>query len=459
MRRGTFLARWIYRNARPGQGVRRARVFLFGLLLCISWIPAEAQLRSLTILHTNDLHAHLLPDARQQGGFAQIAAVLRRETAGCNSCLILNAGDLVQGTPVSTIYQGAPIYEIANLLGFDASVLGNHEFDYGWRKIPEYIRLARFPIIAANVADERGRLLAKQAYVILPVNGIRVAVIGAVTADLPNLTTANLLGPWRALPVVDAVRRSAREASQKADLIVVLGHLNPNEEDALLREVPEVSVVVSGHVHAGLESPKNLDGRVAVRLKANGEEIGRLDLEVDLAKKAVAQSSWKRIPVNAATAPPAEDVARAVEQWESKVRKIVDVPIGTAKRGFTREELKPVIEQAMAEEMGTDLAFIQVGGIRDSLPQGTILARHVWNIIPFDNKMVAGTFQGRELPLAVTSGRSIDPNREYTLAVSDFVAAAQRAELGVTGLKFSKRTNRLQRDLLIDWIKKKKVLE
>ena len=176
-------------------------------------------------------------------------------------------------------------------------------------------------------------------------------------------------------------------------------------------------------------------------------------------RKGVGQSSWKRIPEKAATAPPAEDVARAVEQWESKVRKIVDVPIGTAKRGFTREELKPVIEQAMAEEMGTDLAFIQVGGIRDSLPQGTILARHVWNIIPFDNKMVAGTFQGRELPPAVTSGRSLDPNREYTLAVSDFVASAQRAELGVTGLKFSRRTNRLQRDLLIDWIKKKKVLE
>ena len=294
MTKNGFSARWTCREA-ANRALRRAQVLSLGLLLCAALIPAEAQLRSLSILHTNDLHAHLLPDASSRGGFAQIASILRRETAGCNSCLILNGGDLVQGTPVSTIYRGLPIYEVANLLRFDASVLGNHEFDYGWRRTAEFVRAARFPVIAANVADARGRLLAKQAYVIRTVNGIRVAIIGALTADLPDLTTPNLLGPWRALPVAETVRRYALELREKSDLIVVLGHLNPAEEDQILREVPEVAAIISGHVHAGLESPKNLDGRVAVRLKPYGEEIGRLDLEVDLEKKAVAHSSWKRI--------------------------------------------------------------------------------------------------------------------------------------------------------------------
>ena len=152
-------------------------------------------------------------------------------------------------------------------------------------------------------------------------------------------------------------------------------------------------------------------------------------------------------------------MARAVEQWESKVRAIVDVPIGTARRRFTREELKPVIEQAMREELGTDLAFWNLGGIRDTLPPGTILARHVWNILPFDNRFVIGRFLGSELPPWITAGRSIDPTREYTLAVSDFVATNQRAEMGATGLQFPQQTNRIDRDVLIDWIKKKKVLE
>jgi 2',3'-cyclic-nucleotide 2'-phosphodiesterase (5'-nucleotidase family) len=441
-------------------GYARAGLLTFLLLVLLGC--AQAQVRPLTILHTNDLHAHLIPDSNQQGGFAQLAAVLRREKEGCQACLVLNGGDLVQGTPVSTIYRGLPIYELANLLHFDASVLGNHEFDYGWQRIGEFLQAARFPVIAANVVNAQGQLLAPHPYVILTAgetSGIRVAVIGALTADLLNLTTPDRYGPWRVLPLVETVARYAREVRGQSDLIVVLGHLTPEEEEAILRQVPEVAAVISGHVHAGLDAPVEVDGRVVVRMRAYGVEVGRLDLQVDVARKQVVHSSWKRIPVNRESAPPAEDMALAVEQWESKVREIVDVPIGTAKRSFTREELKPLIEQAMAEELGTDLAFWNIGGIRDTLPAGTIMARSIWNILPFDNRFMIGRFRGSQLPPSITAGREIDPDREYTLAVSDFVATNQRAEMGAAGLEFPQQTNRVDRDVIMDWIRKKKVLE
>ncbi|MBI3934728.1 MAG: bifunctional metallophosphatase/5'-nucleotidase [Acidobacteria bacterium] len=441
------------------RGTRRGRVFLLALVLFAGWASAEAQLRSLSILHTNDLHARLLPDAHGQGGFAQIAAILRRETAGCNSCLILNAGDLVQGSPVSTIYRGLPVYELANLFRFDASVLGNHDFDYGWKRIQDFTKAARFPVIAANVRDPRGRLLADRANVILTVNGIRLAIIGALTADLPGLTTPDLQGPWQVLPVAAAVREQALALRQQADLIVVLGHLNEKEEEELLREVPEVSAVISGHKHAGLEFPTVIDGRIMVRVKGFGVEVGRLDLEVDLAQKTVASSSWKRFAVNAEEIAPAEDMARQVRQWEAKVSRIVDIPIGTSRREFDRAALQPLLERAMAEEMHTDLAFVNLEGIRDILPAGAILARHVWNIMPFDNKVVIGKFRGSQLPSAISSRYPVEPDREYTLATFDFVATNQRVELGVTGLQFPNHTNRLARDVFIDWIKRQSVLE
>src|SRR6266513_1703656 len=110
---------------------RRLLCVWFLLFTCLA--PARDQLHPLTILHTNDLHARLLPDAKQRGGFAQLATVIRRERAGCHSCLLLSAGDLVQGSPVSTLYRGLPVYEIANMFGFTANTLGNHEFDYGWQ--------------------------------------------------------------------------------------------------------------------------------------------------------------------------------------------------------------------------------------------------------------------------------------------------------------------------------------
>jgi 2',3'-cyclic-nucleotide 2'-phosphodiesterase (5'-nucleotidase family) len=436
----------------------RARWLSLWLLLFAGLAPAQENLRPLTILHTNDLHARFLPDGRQRGGFAQLATVIRREREGCHGCLLLNAGDLVQGSPVSTLFRGLPVYEVANMLGFDASTIGNHEFDYGWAKVREFIRVARFPVVSANVVDDHGRLLAPNAWIIRSANGLRVAIIGVLTADLPQLSTPDLLGPYRALAVADTVRQYANEVRGRSDLIVLLAHITPEEEDQVLQQEPEIPVVISGHAHRGLDQPKRVDRRVVVRVNAYGEELGRLDLMVDTQKKSVASSTWKRLPVDAKTISPAPDVAKAVAAWEAKVSKLVDVPIGEAKREFARKDLKELMERAMAEETGADFAFMNPGGIRDFIPKGTILARHVWNVMPFDNHVVVGTFKGSQLPAMVTAGRQVDPDREYKLAVPDFVASNQKPEMGTTDLQFP-IIGPLQRDLLIDWIKKKKVLE
>jgi len=103
---------------------------------------------------------------------------------------------------------------------------------------------------------------------------------------------------------------------------------------------------------------------------------------------------------------------------------------------------------------------MNAGGVRDRLPEGQLLARHVWNIMPFDNLVVTGRFKGSALPAVVTSGRTIDPDKGYTLAVSDFTAANMSAsgQLGTTGLVFGK-DGPLLRDVIIDWVRKQKVLE
>src|SRR5260370_30791871 len=128
---------------------------LLGLLLYL--IPLAAQTKPLTILHSNDLHAHLLPDDHDQGGVARLATAVRREKAKCAACLYLNAGGLVQGPPVSTLFHGTPVYEISNLLRSDVSTLGNHEFDYGWRGVQEFVRIARFPIVSATIVGQNGK--------------------------------------------------------------------------------------------------------------------------------------------------------------------------------------------------------------------------------------------------------------------------------------------------------------
>jgi 2',3'-cyclic-nucleotide 2'-phosphodiesterase (5'-nucleotidase family) len=437
------------------------RRFLLGLLALGVTALAVAQPTSkpLTILHFNDLHAQLEPRPDGTGGVAYLAAAIRREKAGCGWCLVLSAGDFVQGSPVSTIFQGVPVIEIANLLGIDAATLGNHEYDYGWRKVAEYQRVARFPFVVANLVDASDKTAAPP-YRVLTAGGLRVAVIGAMTMDFAGLGMPDRLGDWHTTPVVETVNRYARQLRDRSDLVVLLGHLNPQEEDAVLRDIPEVAVTIGGHVHTGVAIPKNRDGREMVRVKSSSGELGRLDLRVNPAEKKVVSSKWTLIPVGTAAVKPAADVAKAVARWEAKVTKMMDVPIAESRRVWKRPDLKALFERAIAEETGSDFGFCNRGGIRAELPQGTILVRHVWAAFPFDNRVVKGRFRGSELPATVTAGRAIEPDRIYTLVTSDFTAAnqSQPSELNATGMKFPE-TGPLQRDLLVEWIKKKKILE
>jgi 5'-nucleotidase/UDP-sugar diphosphatase len=422
--------------------------------------PAWAEIKSLTILHTNDLHARLSPLENGHGGFAYLAAAIRRERAGCKECVLLNAGDLVQGTPVSTIFHGLPVYEVGNLLGFDVSTLGNHEFDYGWPQVRKFLQTAKYPVVSANMVDAQGRLFTEKPYVILNVDGLRVAVIGAMTDTLPTLTTPNLLGEWHAAPFLPAARKYAAEVKDKSDLIVLLAHIAPAEEQRVLQEAPEISVIVSGHAHSGMPEAGVRDNRVLVRVKGYGEELGRLDLKVDTEKKSLVSWKWQALLVDSTKIQPAADVAALVKHWEGEVTARVDQPLAVSEKAFAKPEIKRLIERALREQTGSDFAWMNMGGVRDVLPKGQLLVRHIWNIMPFDNRVVVGTFKGKDIPTKVVGERKIDPEKEYTLAVSDFTAANQQTpeNLGTTGLQFPHDVG-LMRDILIDWFKKQKMIE
>lgn len=418
----------------PG-GIRRPAVLL--LLACAT---LAGEVRTLTILHVNDLHAHITPEDGR-GGFSYLATVIKGERANCSDCILLNAGDLVQGSPVSTIFRGVPIYRLANLFGFDAACLGNHEFDYGWAQAADFAKIARYPIVAANLVNAAGKPITSKPYVILKVNGLRVAVIGGMTDILNQLVLPKSVGEWHTTPLVDTVRKYAQELRSRSDLVVLLAHIDGRDEHAILNSVPEIPVSITGHIHSGMSEAMPHDGRVLVRVRSYGEELGRLELKVDTEKKAPISWTWKRIPVDTAKIEPDKTMARKVKFWEDKVAAQVDRPLAISSRAFTKREVKRLIEQALREETHSDFAWMNSGGVRASLPQGQLLDRHIWDLMPFDNEVLIGTFRGRDLPSVVVGDKKIDLDSNYTLAVSDYTAANQETSenLRTTGLQFQER--------------------
>jgi len=428
------------------------------LALPISLRTQTDGVRELTILHLNDLHARLLPDADGLGGFAHLATLLQRERVTAGASITLHAGDLVQGTPVSTLFEGVPAFELANFLGLDANCLGNHEFDYGWEKIGAFMDVARFPTIATNVVNASGQRLLPEAYLLRESGGLRVAIIGAL------MESVGPWGPWRAAPIVQTLRPIVADARGRADVIVVLGHLVRAEIEAILRELPDVAVIVAGHNHRGLEEPLVIDGRIAVHAQGYGREVGRLRLRYDTRANRVASHEWTRIAVDSTVYPADSDTKAAVDRWESKVSALVDVPVGRASRRMLRDELREQIQRVLLDRYSADVAFISRGEIRDVLPEGELLARHLWNVSPYEDRVVTLDISGERLlqvlnaqqPPALAAGITpIRTDQRYRVATIDFFG---RDWIGGFPDARMADENLLLRDLFIGWVRDRGVV-
>ena len=422
--------------------------FLRLSLLLLAALAAQcANVEQITILHLNDLHARLLPDEQGRGGFAHVATAIAAERSNSENAIVLHAGDMVQGSPVSTIFEGTPVFEVANRLGFDAHCLGNHEFDYGWEKIAEFQRVTDAPILAANVLNAEGERLVPPTAV-LTAGDLRIGVVGALTAGLARLIKPAQAGPWRATPLVESLREPVAEMNARADLVVVLGHLFDDEDEAILRGLRDVDVLVGGHDHGGRDTELLIDGRIGVKLRPYGRELGRLEIAFDRDAGRIVRHRWRRIPISQDRFPAKPDIAALVDQWESKVSELVDVEIAECVRALGRDDVKRVIERALRETTGAQIAFMNRGGVRDSLAEGTVMARHIWNILPFDNALVEATVRGDRLPEEARAGQDLEPGRMYRFVTNDYVAGLPE----FAGIDFTARELTL-RDAVLDWVK------
>lgn len=366
-------------------------VILVAVCLQPAIIRAEANRTArLTILHTNDLHSHFLPDHEGNGGSANIGAYIKSVKTEGHAVLVLDAGDLVQGTPVSTIFSGKPAFEVYNAIGYDAATLGNHEFDYGFddnlgkkkaettNMIAEYRKIADFPLLSAN-AVAGGELVADATYIILERDSVKYAILG-ISTDTSR--------KYECLDPIQTARRYIPELKEKGDIIIALSHLGIEADRKLAAEVDGIDIIVGGHSHTKMSKPEFINGTIIVQAGCHGLYVGRLDLQVDSQSSKIKDYSWHLVNMPAEGLPPDPETEKVVNKWEKKVEEKVNTKIGYNPELITISELKSHIEHIWKETYHTDFALQNDGGTRDSLPPGDILERNIYNILPFDNTLV-----------------------------------------------------------------------
>ncbi len=438
------------KRSRPRLGL----LLLLALLPAACLSPSRARTDTVLIFHTNDLHSALRPDGKDGGGLARIAGAVEAARSRRLDVLYLDAGDGVTGAPVSTLFQGRPVFHVLSVAGLDAMALGNHEFDHGWRRISDYRRLAVFPLLSANVRGPGGALLADAPYVVLDADGVRVGVIGLTTDETPKLTARGLTEGVVFEPPAQALRRVLPEVRARSDIVVVLSHLGYEADRALASAVPGADLIVGGHSHTVLPEPVRVGNTLIVQAGSRGRFLGRLELLVDLRRGRILRAREKLIPVTA-DLPVSAAAAVAVRDWEDRVRARVDVTIGRAAAPRDPAALKEAVERIYREALGTDLAFQNPGGIRAELGAGPITIRAIWKVLPFDNTLVTLRVRGADLPDELRARvRDLDPARVYTVATNSYVAA-HLEEYFPAGVEGSKETGLPMRDVVIEAVRRR----
>ncbi len=396
-------------------------------LFLISFISASmthADIVPLTVLTVNDFHAHLLPDEQDTGGAARIAAYFKQIRSQEGHVLILNAGDMVMGTPVSSIFKGVPIFHVLNHWGIDAGVIGNHEFDYGWERIEEFKRIANFPLLCANAfvmgTDGTMKKVGDSDYRIFTFSKLRVGVIGVVTEHTPKMATKFAVKDVHFTPSVDALKGLIPEVSKQCDVIVALTHIGFNNDQNLAQQIEGIDLIVGGHSHTKLDEAKVVNGIPIVQADDNGRFIGRIDLKADTEKDRIVDLSYRLIPVNKEIESDPE-TSKTVREWEKKVEEIVDRPLGIAETNLSARDMMVLAEAAFLETTGADYAHQNSGGTRGGISQGEFAYRTIWNIFPFENILVTATCKGKDLPKHFYGHHPCDPEQTYTIVTNSFI--------------------------------------
>ena len=380
---------------------------------------------------------------RPMGGAAYLAAMIEAEkTRNPRGVILLSAGDMFQGTPISDVFHGRPVLDMMNGLHFDAMTLGNHEFDWGRTTLAGIIESAAFPVLSANIVDRAGSYLpGVRPYVIVERKGVKIAVIGLTTPETPYATKAEnvkdltFLDPVRVLPgLLAEVRRKG------ATLIILLTHLGLDEDRRLAAAVEGIDVIVGGHSHTVVTDPVTVGRTRIVQAGSHGLYLGVLDLTVD-EKTGRIEAATEKGELKAVFAGPDdpfdERIARDADRYREKTGAIFRQVVGETKVPLTRHAdreslLGDVIADAMRESAASEIAIQNSGAIRADIPAGRITLEQVATVLPFDDALVAMDLSGAALLELLE--RSIE-RRRGILQVSGLEVRLEAAAAGEIRVK------------------------
>ena len=445
----------------------------------------------ISILHTTDLHGHILPTfdydgTADRGGLARCVTQIRRWRRQNPNSILIDVGDVYQGTDVSLRNKGELMIDLFNHLKYDAWVIGNHEFDWGIELFTNALQKSAMPVLGANTtldgkpagspSDSQHPFAKVRPFIIREIAGIQVAIIGITTPGMSFWLPREFTVGIDFQHPVESVRRAiAKAKNEGADAIVLTGHMGlkprtggddfANTVMALTSEFPDVAAFIAGHTHQAI--PSRLTNRVLFTQADHfGIHMGRVDLLFDrnskklLRREAICELMDSRFdPDHIVLSRAASQLAESEAALARPIGELTESLHARGRRGQL-SEIEKLIGTAITETLAQRSITVDavMHGVFDQnaqLAAGRVTVNDIWNIIPYENFIVTATLSpdeiktmmeevyasheprsllgiavradGRGLDRRITSitypdGRALERDKRYGIAVNSFDA-------------------------------------
>lgn len=410
-------------------------------LAVFSATPVVAQDRTITILHTNDIHGRHVPfdvapgDATAQtgdpgrapaqfdraatvGGFQYLAGKVGeiRRRDGADNVLLVDAGDTFSDDLVGNETRGAAIIKLMNALGYQFMALGNHDFDYGLERTRELAKLADFPMRGANTLDA-GKPIFGRPWQVFNVNGVRVAMLALSYHNTDETgSKANVRG-LDFTSGIEATRQYLPAMRKAADIVVLLSHQGTAVDRKLARELPGVDLIVGGHSHDRIAPPEKVDDTWIVQALSDGAALGELRVTIGADRKLKSVSGAVHDLWNDRIAPDAK-MAQMVTEIDAPYRQRLDEVLANSADRIGRQyksesPFDVLVGDLMREHTGADIAFMPGVGYGVSIEPGPVTRERLYTLVPHPTKLVTLEMTGAQVKrLLEQSATNLNPGND-----------------------------------------------
>lgn len=415
----------------------------------------QSKSTEIIIMHTNDMHSKI----DNFGKLAYLADSLRKMH---KYVFLVSAGDNFTGNPIVDMYpdKGYPMIDLMNMLKFDVTAIGNHEFDMGQELQNKRRVQANFPYISCNIDASQAIVKQPEPYVILKAGKIEIPFLGIIQLGengLPDSHPSRLEG----IKFTDGIAKANdfMWLKEKYGMLIGLTHLGIEVDEPLAKAYPQFDVIIGGHSHTTMTEPMMVNDVMIVQTGSGLKNVGITTLQVTKGK--ITDRKYELVPL-AGIKGTKPEVQAVIDKYNcnEELSRIV----AYAETAFANEEeLGCMMTDAITYRMKIDFAFQNGGGIRiPTLPQGNIMLKDIFRLDPFGNQVVTFTMSYDEIksliinaynreksidlvPSGMTytaivnneglctdvemkdmAGNPIDPAKTYIVGVNSYISASYK---------------------------------